>query len=74
MQVRAESDGRDPGSRATLPRVALLFTKLNARVFRTTFASFDAGEPVPRPLADAFQEVDRQIDAIIDCAKLEKVA
>ena len=55
-------------------RVALLFTKLNARVFRTTFASFDTGEPIPRPLADALQEVDRQIDAIINYAKLQEAA
>lgn len=51
-------------------KVALLFTKLNARVFRTTFASLDPSEPIPRPLAQAFEEVDRQIDAIVDHAKL----
>jgi len=55
-------------------KVALLFTKLNARVFRTTFASFDQTEPIPRPLADAFEQVNRQIDAILDRAKLEKAA
>lgn len=55
-------------------RVALLFTKLNARVFRTTFASFDATEPVPRLLAEALAAVDRQIEEIIDRAKLGKVA
>lgn len=55
-------------------RVALLFTKLNARVFRTTFASFDPAEPIPRPLADALAEVDRQIVQIIDRAKLGKAA
>jgi len=55
-------------------RVALLFTKLNARVFRTTFASLDPSEPIPRPLAEALKEVDRQIDAIVDHAKLAPVA
>jgi hypothetical protein len=55
-------------------RVALFFTKLNARVFRTTFAAMDPTEPIPRPLADAFAEVDRQIDAILNQAKLENVA
>lgn len=55
-------------------RVALFFTKLNARVFRTTFAAMDPSEQIPRPLADAFAEVDRQIDAILDDAKLEKAA
>jgi hypothetical protein len=52
----------------------LFFTKLNARVFRTTFAAMDPTEPIPRPLADAFAEVDRQIDAILDGAKLEKAS
>lgn len=55
-------------------KVALLFTKLNARVFRTTFASLDQSEPIPRPLAEAFKEVDRQIDAIVDHAKLASAA
>jgi hypothetical protein len=55
-------------------RVALFFTKLNARVFRATFAAMDPTEPIPRPLADAFAEVDRQIDAILDGAKLGKAA
>lgn len=55
-------------------KVALFFTKLNARVFRTTFASLDPSEPIPRPLADALAEVDRQIDAIVDHAKLAATA
>jgi len=55
-------------------KVALLFTKLNARVFRTTFAALDPTDPVPRPLADAFAEVDRQLDTILADAKLAKVA
>jgi hypothetical protein len=55
-------------------RVALLFTKLDARVFRTTFAAFEAGEPVPRPLAEALAEVDRQLSLILDEAKLERAA
>lgn len=55
-------------------KVALLFTKLNARVFRTTFASLDPSEPIPRPLAQAFGEVDRQIDAIVDHAQLASAA
>jgi hypothetical protein len=55
-------------------RVALFFTKLNARVFPTTFAAMDPAEPIPRPLADAFAEVDRQIDVILNQAKLENAA
>lgn len=55
-------------------RVALLFTKLDARVMRTAFAAFDPGEPMPRPLAEALAEVDRQLDALLDDAKLERAA
>jgi hypothetical protein len=55
-------------------RVALLFTKLDARVVRTAFAAFDPGEPVPRPLTEALAEVDRQLNAILDDAKLERAA
>ncbi len=36
--------------------MALLFTKLDARVLRTAFAAFDPGDPVPRPLAEALAE------------------
>ena len=55
-------------------KVALLFTKLNARVFRTTFACLDRSEPIPRPLAEALAEVDRQIEAIVEHAKLASAA
>lgn len=70
---------RVPGSHRYLVtpygyRVALLFTKLNARVFRTAFAAFDAGEPVPRPLAEALAEVDRQLDFILQEARLAPAA
>jgi hypothetical protein len=55
-------------------RVALLFTKLDARVLRTAFAAFDPNDPVPRPLAEAVAEVDRQLSALVDDAKLERAA
>jgi hypothetical protein len=55
-------------------RVALLFTKLNARVFRPACAAFDPDEPVPRPLAAALAEVDRQLDVIFDAAQLAQAA
>lgn len=55
-------------------RVAFFFIRLNARVFRTTFAAMDSTEPIPRPLADADAEVDRQIEAILNRAKLAKTA
>jgi hypothetical protein len=55
-------------------RVALLFTKLDARVLRTAFAAFDPREPVPRPLAAALAEVDRQLEVLFDDARLEPAA
>lgn len=55
-------------------RVAVLVTTLDARVLRTAFAAFDAGDPVPRPLAEALAEVARQLDALVDEAKLEPAA
>ena len=55
-------------------RVALLFTKLNARVFRPACAAFDPAEPVPRPLAEALAEVDRQLEAIFAAAQLAPAA
>lgn len=55
-------------------RVALLFTKRDARVVRTAVAAFEPGDPVPRPRADALAEVDRQLTALVDDAKLERAA
>jgi len=55
-------------------RVALLFTKLDARVLRPAFAAFEPADPVPRPLAEALAEVDRQLNALVDDAKLERAA
>ncbi len=51
-------------------RVALFFTRLQARVFRPGFAAFDPTDPVPRPLADAFAAVNRQLDLLLDQAHL----
>ena len=55
-------------------RVASLFTKLNARVFRPACAAFDPAEPVPRPLAAALAAVDRQLEALFDAAQLAQAA
>jgi len=55
-------------------RVAVLFTKLDARILRPALAAFDPGDPVPRPLAEALAEVDRQLSALVDDAKLECAA
>jgi hypothetical protein len=70
---------RVPGRRRYLVtpngyRVALLFTTLNARVFRSTFTAFDTDEPVPRPLAEALADVDRQLDCILQEATLAPAA
>ena len=54
-------------------RVALLFTKLDACVFRPTGAASAPTEPAPRPLADALAAVDRQLDTVplirLECAR-----
>lgn len=49
-------------------RVALFFTRLHARVFRPGLAAFDPTDPVPRPLADAFAAVNRELDLLLDQA------
>jgi hypothetical protein len=54
--------------------VALFFTKLHARLFRPGFAAFDPTDPIPRPLADAYTELNRQIDRLLDQAKLDTAA
>lgn len=51
-------------------RVALFFTKLDARVFRPVFASFATDDPLPRPLATAFHKVDDALEQIIKEAQL----
>jgi hypothetical protein len=55
-------------------RVALFFTRLHARLFRPGFAAFDATNPVPRPLADAFAAVNRELDRRLDQAHLAPLA
>jgi len=51
-------------------RVALLFTRLNARVFRPLWAATDQDDGIPRPLRQAFDRVDKEVDRILDAAKL----
>ena len=55
-------------------RVALLFTKLDARVLRTAVAAFAPADPVPRPLAEALAEVDHHLTALLDDATLGHAA
>lgn len=51
-------------------RVALFFTRINARVLRTMFAAAMPTDHVPRPLAGALKRVDSELDRIIQAAKL----
>lgn len=70
---------REPGkNRYTLVpyerRVILSFTKLDVRVFRPMFASLSSEEPIPRPLAAALKEVDKELEHILDEAELSATA
>lgn len=54
-------------------KVALFFTRLHGRVFRPGFAALDTDVPLPSPLAQALERVDREIDRLIDDAQLAKI-
>ncbi len=54
-------------------KVALFFTRLHARVFRPGFAALDPADPIPGPLAQALEQVEREIDRLIDNAQLAKI-
>lgn len=51
-------------------RVALFFTRINARVLRTMLAAAAPSDDIPRPLAAALARVDRELDRILNQAKL----
>ena len=51
-------------------KVALFFTKLDARVFRRFLAAIDDAQPVPLPLATAFEQVEQAVAELIDHAHL----
>ena len=51
-------------------RVALLFTRLNARVLRPLWAAIGHDDGIPRPLRLALARLDLEIDRIITAAKL----
>ena len=51
-------------------KVALLFTKLDARIFRRVFAAMDTSQPVSLPLAAALQQVDQAIVNLLNHAHL----
>lgn len=55
-------------------KVALFFTRLHARLFRPGFAALDTDVPIPNPLAQALEQVEREIDRLIDDAHLARVA
>ena len=51
-------------------KVALFFTKLDARLFRQFLAANDAAQPLPLPLAAAFRQVEQAIADLINHAHL----
>jgi hypothetical protein len=55
-------------------RVAVFFTKLNARLFRPGFAAFTPKQAIPQPLAKVLEELDREIAQLISNAELKKAA
>jgi hypothetical protein len=46
-------------------KVALFFTRLNARVIRPGFAALDPDVVIPSPLAEALIQVEQEIDTLI---------
>lgn len=52
-------------------KVALLFSKLDARIFRPALAALDPSLPVPLPLATALQQVEQAIADLVNHAHLE---
>jgi hypothetical protein len=51
-------------------KVALFFTKLDARIFRQFLAAIDDSQPIPLPLAAAFEQVEQAVAELIDHAHL----
>jgi len=51
-------------------KVALFFTKLDARVFRQFSAAIDPAQPVPLPLTAALEQVERAVAELINRAHL----
>jgi hypothetical protein len=55
-------------------KVALFFSKLNAHVFQPGFAALETDDPIPQPLAKAFEKVDREVERLVSAADLKKAA
>jgi hypothetical protein len=51
-------------------QVALLFSKLDARIFRHVLAAMDASQPVPLPLAAALEQVEQAVADLVNHAHL----
>jgi hypothetical protein len=51
-------------------KVALLFTKLDARIFRRVSAAIDTSQPVPLPLAAALEQVEQAVAKLVNYAHL----
>jgi len=54
-------------------KVALFFTRLNARVFRPAFAAMAANASIPSPLAEALGKVEQEIGILLNEAHLAPV-
>jgi len=51
-------------------KVALFFTKLDARIFRQFLAAIDDSQPIPLPLSAAFEQVEQAVAELVDRAHL----
>jgi len=51
-------------------KVALFFTKLDSRIFRQFLAAIDDSQPIPLPLAAAFEQVEQAVAELVNRAHL----
>jgi hypothetical protein len=51
-------------------KVALFFTRLNARLFRPGLAAIEPAPPIPSPLAEALARVEQEIENLLNNANL----
>jgi hypothetical protein len=51
-------------------KVAIFFTKLDARIFRQFLAATDSSQPLPLPLAAAFEQVEQAVRDLVNHAHL----
>jgi hypothetical protein len=55
-------------------KVALLFSKLDARIFRRALADLDPSQPCPSPLALALDQVEQAVDELVNHAHVAPAA